>query len=70
MLVVLGVVKGDANGDGIHNSGDLVRHKRIAANVVGIDFTKGYDADLNEDSYIDEKDAAKMRQILVAGTAQ
>ena len=70
VLVVLGVVKGDANGDGIHNSGDLVRHKRIAANVVGIDFTKGYDADLNEDSYIDEKDAAKMRQILVAGTAQ
>lgn len=64
VLIVLDGMSGDANGDGVVDAKDLVRHKRVEAQEARLDFAQGYVADLNEDNVIDEIDIDWIRYYL------
>lgn len=67
VLVVLDGVTGDANGDGMFDVRDLVRHKRVDAKEPRIAFSQGYEAYLNKDGIADKLDTMEMRYYLANG---
>ena len=66
-IAINSLIKGDLNMDKVFSKSDLILLNEYIANPVGADFKKRYIMDVNNDTFIDERDSVYLLKIINKG---